>query len=437
MNFVRTIGFVLCFFIGYAGPESALALCPVDPVANEVVIRYEDFVYQETIKTDLLYREGFELSAAILQLNGTDKLHLSFDDLDPVAKNYSYTFIHCDAAWNPSTLSTSDYIDGYIEDKISGYQFSFNTLQKYLHYTLIFPTDVLKPTKSGNYLLKVYADYDPNKLVLTKRFMVIDPKIQIDATVKPNPMDQMRKQDVNFTLNCSNYVIDNPQIEVKVNICQNGRWDNSIPHLKPQFIRENQLVYTFDSGNSFNGGNEFRILDIRSLRFQTDRILRFDFDSAKKNHVYLLNDDVRQYKRYSTYTDINGKYKIKSQEGINSELEADYVFVHFAIDFENPINDGNFYVFGGLTDWRIDKRFQLIYNPKKLVYEGIAYMKQGYYNYQYTFVKDKTTKLEESLTEGNHAETENDYAIYVYHRPMGSRYDQLIGIKQFNSAQGF
>jgi hypothetical protein len=400
-------------------------------------LKCEDQVYLATLKTDLLYRDGFELSSPIIQLNGNDKLRLSFDDLDLNLRSYSYTFVHCDAAWNPSNLTTSDYIDGYTEDKISNYQFSFNTKQKYVHYSLVFPTETVKPTKSGNYIIKVFADYDPNKVVLTKRFMIFDPKIEIEATVKPNPMDQMRKQDINFTLNCSNYVIDNPQIEVKVNICQNGRTDNSISNLKPLFIRENQLIYTYDSGNSFNGGNEFRILDIRSLRFQSDRILKFDADSAKNNHVFLLSDEVRQYMRYSTYSDINGRFKIKSQEGMNSELEADYAFVHFAISFDNPINDGSFYVFGALSNWKADSHFLLTYNSKKFVYEGVAYLKQGYYNYQYAFVKDKTDKIEEGLTEGNHSETENDYAIYVYHRPMGARYDQLIGIKQLNSAQGY
>jgi hypothetical protein len=404
---------------------------------NDIPLRYEDFSYRASIKTDLLYREGFELSAAILQLNTADKLHLSFDDLDPGPKSYSYTFIHCDASWNPSNLSQGDFIDGYTEDKISEYKYAFNTLQKYIHYDLVFPSETVKLTKSGNYILKVFADFDPAKVVLTRRFMMVDPKINIEATVKPNPMDQMRKQDINFTLNCGTYAVDNPQAEIKVTICQNSRWDNAITNLKPLFIRENQLIYTYDSGNSFNGGNEFRILDIRSFRFQSERVLKFDFDSAKNKHVYLLNDDIRQYKRYSTYSDINGKYKIKSQEGINSDLEGDYAYVHFAISFDNPINDGSFYVFGGLTNWKADPRFVLTYNPKKFVYECVAYLKQGYYNYHYVFVRDKTIILDESLTEGNHSETENEYTIYVYHRPLGARYDQLIGIKQINSAQGY
>ena len=49
------------------------------------------------------------------------------------------------------------------------------------------------------------------------------------------------------------------------------------------------------------------------------------------------------------------------------------------------------------------------------------------------FLKDGVTEADETLLEGNHYETENDYTIYVYHRQMGTFYDQLIGVKKINS----
>jgi hypothetical protein len=61
------------------------------------------------------------------------------------------------------------------------------------------------------------------------------------------------------------------------------------------------------------------------------------------------------------------------------------------------------------------------------------YLKQGYYNYFLVYQKDDKTPMDETLLEGNHWETENDYSIFVYHRSMGTYYDQLIGIKKLNS----
>jgi hypothetical protein len=42
-------------------------------------------------------------------------------------------------------------------------------------------------------------------------------------------------------------------------------------------------------------------------------------------------------------------------------------------------------------------------------------------------------KIDDTFVEGNHAETENDYFIFVYYRQMGEQYDKLIGIRQLNS----
>ena len=32
--------------------------------------------------------------------------------------------------------------------------------------------------------------------------------------------------------------------------------------------------------------------------------------------------------------------------------------------------------------------------------------------------------------EGSHWQTQNEYGIYVYYRPFGGRYDQLVGYKR-------
>ncbi|MFR5942933.1 MAG: hypothetical protein ACLUIE_13980 [Parabacteroides merdae] len=54
--------------------------------------------------------------------------------------------------------------------------------------------------------------------------------------------------------------------------------------------------------------------------------------------------------------------------------------------------------------------------------------KQGSYNYQYLFAPDGSTVGETGPIEGNYYQTQNEYTIYVYYRPMGARYDRLIGV---------
>jgi hypothetical protein len=65
------------------------------------------------------------------------------------------------------------------------------------------------------------------------------------------------------------------------------------------------------------------------------------------------------------------------------------------------------------------------------------FLKQGYYNYEYVFLKDGTSIADETYVEGSHYETENDYAIFFYHRAIGAFYDKLIGVKLLNSSSKF
>jgi len=248
--------------------------------------------------------------------------------------------------------------------------------------------------------------------------------------------EQFEKQHIDFTILNSAYDITNPFIDLKLIITQNGRWDNAINDIKPTFVEPTKLTYSLDDKSTFNGGNEFRFFDTRSLRTYTERVNNIYKDSSSKYHVELKTDELRTLKSYSFYNDINGGYLIKNSDMKgNQDIEADYAWVHFFFPYDNALSDGNFYVLGKLTEWRTNKTNMMTYNYKKMGYECKLYLKQGYYNYSYVFLSDRKKGGDETLTEGNHWETENDYTIYVYHRQRGTYYDQLISIKRLNSSR--
>ncbi|MCC6690782.1 MAG: DUF5103 domain-containing protein, partial [Bacteroidia bacterium] len=229
------------------------------------------------------------------------------------------------------------------------------------------------------------------------------------------------------------YDIANPYDNLKVVIAQNGRRDNAISNLKPKYVKENIFDYDYDEENVFTGGNEFRNFDLKTLRFQTMRIQKISYDSAH-NHAWLTPDEKRTFKRYTSLQDINGRYLVKMNEANNSECEADYVYVHFFLANNELFTDGDIYILGGLSDWQFKKEFKMNYNAERKGYEATIYLKQGYYNYEYVFLKDGETVGDETVIEGMHFETENDYTVFVYYREQGINYDQLIGVKHFNSS---
>ena len=396
---------------------------------------YKNQTLNPNIKTVLCHKKEDELSLAIINLASDDKLLISFDDLDGDRKNYSYTIIHCNSDWTASDLMQSEYIDGFTEQPISDYEFSFNTIQKYTHYKFEFPGANIKPIISGNYIFKIFEEN--GKTIFYKRFMVLDTKLHIDANVRRATLaeDRATKHEIDFTIRHTNLVIADPFADIKVLIKQNNKEDNAITDLIPQFVRNDELIYDYEDGNTFWGNNEFRHFDFKSLRYQSERIKSIDFDSTY-NHVYLFNDKKRPFDRYSIEPDINGNFIIKSQEGWKSSIEADYAFVHFTLAVDN-ISYGDLYLLGAFSDWELKEDFKLKYNPDQKQYEGNVYLKQGYYNYHYALKDTATNRVDVSFIEGTHYQTRNEYYVYVYYIGVGDRYDRFVGFLKTTSKELF
>jgi len=396
-------------------------------------LRYENFVYKSTIKTVVFEQEDVRLSEPVLELGGNQKLVLSFDDLEGDFKNYYYTLIHCDANWNPSGLLENEYLQGFTDDRISEYRTSFNTIQKYTHYSLVIPGREVRPTISGNYLVKIFVEGEPDKPVLTARMLVVQPRVAIEATVRRATIvsEMNSKQEIDFSILYNGLQIANPFEDIKVVLMQNGRWDNALTGLKPLFLKNNKLEYHYEEGNTFTGGNEFRTFDLRTLRTQTQFVK--EIISSPQGYTVVVTPDLsRSFGRYVVENDINGKFLIRNQDGRDSEIESEYVNVKFTLKHELLVN-GNFYVFGALTGWRMSNENKMTFNEDEQVYQALLYLKQGYYDYEYVFLEDGKKIADETVVEGSHYETTNFYDVLVYYRALGGRYDQLVGIKRLNA----
>lgn len=405
----------------------------------ESTLIYEDFIYKPTIKSALLHQDGLLISQPIVSLSGMDVLRLSFDDISEEIADYYYTIIHCNADWTPTqNLTEMEYIDGFSNERLRDYEFSYNTLTNYVHYDLTLPNDDFSWTKSGNYLLVIYEDEDMENLVLTKRFMVVDSKMQINASIEqPLGFSQARKaQEIDFSVNHEGIRVSNPQIEIKIAILQNGRWDNAITGLKPLFIRNEELSYDYQNKIIFNGSKEFRHLNLQTTRYKTDKMIRIIEDVVDGNIIELVDEFPRLNVPYLFENDLNGKYIINNEHEDEPETEADYVWTHFYLKKPIEIDGGDVYLFGGLTEFQINPEFKMEYDVVKKRYHARVLLKQGFYNYQYAFVSDEAPdEVDLSEIEGDWFETENDYYIFVYYRPYGSRYDQLVGLRQINTRE--
>ncbi len=395
---------------------------------------YKNLVYSDNIRTVLMHVKGWEMSYPVIEYGNNDELIFSFDDLDGDVKNYQYRIIHCNADWTPSSLFTSDYMEGFDENQIENYRFSFNTFVAYTNYSLVLPNYDVKLKLPGNYIIKVIKDYNEDDVVLTRRFMISQPQVDIQARVHRPQMTlhYQTGQQVTINIRHPELNITNPHSELFVTLMQNGRTDNSIKGIRPLYIRDREIVYEHEEKLVFQAGNEFRNFDTKSMRYLTESIKSFDFKGGI-NHVELHPSESRQFSRYFSHHDINGRYLIRNEEGRDHSVDADYVMVHFSLPWDVPYDNGSVYVYGGLSDWNFYARNELEYNPESQAYELSMLLKQGYYNYQFVLLEDGKQVADPAPFEGNFFETENDYFIMVYHRPPGSRFDRLVGTKRINS----
>lgn len=406
----------------------------IDEYYQQKEILYEDHVYKAGIRTVKLHPRGNEMGMPLIALRGGEQLELSFDDLYADYMNLSYTIIHCNADWTPSGILQQEYIANLQDGYIQNYEYSLNALFAYTHYSLMIPNGNMRLLKSGNYILKVFANDDPDDLVLTKRFMVYEELVNVGGEVKrPTVVEYLKTgQEINFTVSHGQYEIPNPFTDLKVHLMQNQRWDNAITTLKPQFLQNNQLIYNYNRETTMPGGNEFRFFDLKNMRTLTINMRRVDIDSVYT--VYLKDDAPRDISQYAVIPDINGQYVVRRLDASNSETEADYVYVDFILNRPSPLKSSDVYIFGKLSDWKLLPEYKMIYDPARRAYRAKVLLKQGYYNFMYAVYDNKKAEADVTEIEGSHWETENTYQILVYHREIGQRYDRLVGFGELSSA---
>lgn len=399
---------------------------------------YRNETFDKNVKTVWLHKKSWNMSNPAINKEENETLKISFDKLGPDLGDYYYTIIHCDAEWKKSDLMQTQYIQGFFQDFIQSFKFSFNTYEQYIHYELEIPNKNMSFKLTGNYILKVFRDNDPEDAVFTRRFQVYENKIITRPDVKrpSNIQERNYKQEVDFELNLQDVVINDIKRDLKVVIQQNNRWDNAIYGLQPLFIRGNQLIYDYNSmENVFDGGNEYRFLDTRNLRYRGQKVQQIYLQNRSTN-VYLFPEEKRRFKNYLFFEDLDGKFIVKNQFAVNDALEADYVHVNFALNYPQALTDGEIYVFGGLTDNLFLEDFKMTYNVLAKQYEVDALIKQGYYDYVFMFKKPLEEKGDITMLEGDHFQTENSYTITTYLRNQLCDCDLIIGHSTFKSNTG-
>lgn len=389
---------------------------------------YETRSFSDRFKTLRTQVEGRELFPPIIDLNTNEHITISFDEMTEEVSYLQYSLVHCNADWRPSALSDLEYLDGFNTNPIEEFDFSMATFAHYVHYSLTLPNEDVQFKVSGNYVLLVYPENEPERVLLQVCFSVYENNILVAPSVTSRTdIDYNREhQQVSVTLNANNYRIQNPYNELKVSVTQNGRRDNEVIVNRPLRIQGSQIFFDHDRNLIFEAGNEFRRFEMVATRYAglgVSNIYHFD----PYYHVELTPVKPRSESSYLYDQTQNGRFVIRQSGASDSDTEADYFVVHFTLD-SDPIPGGKIYIDGELTNHLYSPYNEMVYNPQTEQYEKTLLLKQGSYNYQYLFLPDGARTATAAPVEGNYYQTVNEYLVKVYHRAPGERYDRLIGI---------
>jgi len=394
-----------------------------------------DKIYKPYIATAQLFQYGDQLSPAVYTLNSGDRFELEFDDLEANYKSYYYTYQLCDYDWNPVDLSAFDYIKGFTQNRITTYRYSSIAYTKYTHYQAILPEQNSVPVRSGNYLVKVFLNGDTSQLAFTKRLLVVENNASVSAAVVQllGAQNFRTYQKVRFSVVTNDLNAFSAAQQVKAVVLQNNRWDMAQRDIAPTFVRGNVLDYSNENIAQFPGGKEWRWLDLRSFKLQSDRVDHADYGKTYTN-MYVVKDVDRSAQRYVYYPDYDGRYNIITYESYNPFWQGDYATVKFSFEPRDgkPYEGKNVYLAGAFTGFEPSEKYKMRFNETTGLYEVSVFMKQGYYSYTY-LLGDENGRDQTNPLEGNYWETENNYTILIYYKSFTDRTDRLIGIGHVNS----
>ncbi len=424
----------------------------------------------------------------VITLGTDDWVTISFDHFTHDYHRFTYKIVHCNADWTPSDLFEVDYMDGFNDQPIEDYDNSLNTTMLYTHYRLDLPNDDIQLKASGNYRVEIYLDEEDNddendnenedcrpednnydavhqdsllarhsssKLdsalaaprnsqfsilnsqlespVAVACFRVVEPRMGLNVAVTSNTdIDtNLSHQQVSFTLNYNSSEVVDPATEIKPYIYQNSRTDNHVALVKPTYVTPGRLEYVHNRQLIFPAGNDYRRFEVINMHYATqgvDRVTYFE----PYYHATLLPDAPRR--NYSFDVDHDGRYLIRYNMAQDTDIEADYLFVHFTLDMSRRTG-GAFYLTGEFAYNDFTPQYEMEYNAAEQCYEATVLLKQGAYDFMYLWVPDGSRVGQTAPAEGNFYEAENEYQVYIYHRPFGGRYDRLVATQQVKFAQ--
>lgn len=387
-----------------------------------------DGIFNTRFKTLQVKVEGNDYAPPVITLNTDDRIIITFDELTEEHSYLRYSLVHCNSQWQPSGLVDAEFVEGFNLGDVEEYEYSQLTKVHYVHYSIALPNDEVRFTVSGNYLLRVFPENDPDDILLQARFMVSEAKAVIGSSVtsRTDVDYNSEHQQLSLEVDASKLNVQDMYGDLTVVVSQNSRIDNEVRLTRPFRVSGTKAYYEHLSPLIFKAGNEYRRMETVSVTYPGMGVAEVGY-SEPYYHQVLNHDKTRSSGQYLYDQTQFGRFTIREYNSSQSHIEADYVLTHFTLDI--PLqSDYGIFLDGEFTHRRFDPESRMVYNHATGRYEKTLLLKQGAYNYQYLTVPVGSMIGATAPIEGDYYETVNEYLVKVYYHRPGDRYDRLVGV---------
>jgi hypothetical protein len=395
---------------------------------------FRDRVWDANLSTVRLHTETDPFGSPVWELGSSNPpLMLRFDDLAGGYQPYTVKLIPCRKDWTPSDLFENQALEGIGQELMQQHRPSFNTLEQYTHYSHPLPSDVLRPKVSGNFAVVVYKDQDMTEMVLCRRMLVVENKVSLSALVRRayDASQQESHQQVDLELGLNRILINQPASDLSLQVLQNSDWNTLRPGPPmPTLMGPQQWTYRACPELSFPGNNEYRAVDLRTVRAPgrgIDRITR----TVDGYMAWVNQDQIRATKAHLSQRDLNGRSLVQNFEQRVPHTESEYVWTTFSLEPSLTQDHTMIYLQGDFGQTACHESMAMEWQAESNLWVKSLYLKQGFYDYRYLSGPEPCSPV---MLEGSYADTENDYEVLVYyHPPAGMAYDRLVGYTKINS----
>ena len=182
---------------------------------------------------------------AVYMMGSDDRLLVEFDYLGYEPHYLRYSITHCNADWQPSQLVESEYVSGFNYADIDDFAPSEATYVHYYNYQFELPNENMEFLVSGNYLLSVYEQDDPDEVLFQTRISVCEGRVGVypKVTSRTDVDYNNRFQQVSFDVRYRPNQIRDPYSELICVVTQNSRDDNAVIVTRPMMVAMDHVTY--------------------------------------------------------------------------------------------------------------------------------------------------------------------------------------------------